>query len=297
MHDPSLADTLQHRWMNEKKNVMPEIAWSQLRRRFAPGFEDVLDVGVNNGWYDPKSLLESLVFRFVFIPWLQAELDAYMERLNNTRKRADRNKILPHGVPNDIYEHPEEYGALNFKINVLPQHIHQVRDIYAPPDHNVFELVPPDFHALAMQFYHEIATPPPPVARENVWDIYLAILHRFEQLDTLYQTPADLDQRWGYALTMSRDDYRDDIELLPNLEDLAEGAPDGHIYHGGVNNGRGMDAGHIAALDQMMDRDLPLPHGMLDIVEVDPPMADFSDDNNSELDVQDVAAELTAEYV
>ena len=30
MHDPELADTLQHRWMNQKKNVMPEIASSSM---------------------------------------------------------------------------------------------------------------------------------------------------------------------------------------------------------------------------------------------------------------------------
>ncbi|KAJ7745824.1 hypothetical protein DFH07DRAFT_776592 [Mycena maculata] len=45
----------------EKKNVIPEIGWSQLRHRFTPGFEDILDVGVNNGWYDPDILLEVYV--------------------------------------------------------------------------------------------------------------------------------------------------------------------------------------------------------------------------------------------
>lgn len=64
LHDPSLEGTLQHRWMREKKNVMPEIGWSQLRHRFTPGFEDILDVGVNNGWYDPNILLEACVTFF-----------------------------------------------------------------------------------------------------------------------------------------------------------------------------------------------------------------------------------------
>lgn len=62
-HDPSLKGTLQHRWMSEKKNVMPEIGWSQLRHRWTPGFEDILDVGVNNGWYDPNNLLQAYVHR------------------------------------------------------------------------------------------------------------------------------------------------------------------------------------------------------------------------------------------
>lgn len=56
--DPSLSDTLQHRWCIDKTNVKPEAAWSQLRRQFTPGFEDKLDYGVNNGLYDPSDPLE-----------------------------------------------------------------------------------------------------------------------------------------------------------------------------------------------------------------------------------------------
>jgi hypothetical protein len=37
--------------------------------------------------------------------------------VNNTAKRADRNKVLPHGVLNDMYEHPEDYGVLDFKVS------------------------------------------------------------------------------------------------------------------------------------------------------------------------------------
>jgi len=57
-HDPALQGTLQHRWMRTKKNVMPEITWSQLRRRFTPGFENLLDTGVNEGWYDTSNTLQ-----------------------------------------------------------------------------------------------------------------------------------------------------------------------------------------------------------------------------------------------
>jgi len=64
LQDPDLEGTLQHRWMREKKNVMPEIGWSQLHHRFTPGFEDILDVGVNNGWYDPNELVEAYVISF-----------------------------------------------------------------------------------------------------------------------------------------------------------------------------------------------------------------------------------------
>ena len=58
-HDPNLSGTIQHRWMRQKKNVMPEIAWSQLRRRFTPGFENILQEGVNEGWYDMNRPLDA----------------------------------------------------------------------------------------------------------------------------------------------------------------------------------------------------------------------------------------------
>jgi len=40
--DPQLQGTLQHRYMKEKNNIPPEIAWSNLRRNFIPGIEDIL---------------------------------------------------------------------------------------------------------------------------------------------------------------------------------------------------------------------------------------------------------------
>lgn len=58
MYDPALRGYVQHRWMRLKKNIMPEIAWSQLHRRFTPGFEAVLETGIQSGWYDPDNTLQ-----------------------------------------------------------------------------------------------------------------------------------------------------------------------------------------------------------------------------------------------
>ncbi|KAG2057528.1 hypothetical protein BDR06DRAFT_980883 [Suillus hirtellus] len=113
MYDSSLQGTLQHWWMHSKKNVIPEIAWSQLRHHFMPGYETLLDKGMKSGWYDSDSVLQVMVFQWVFIPWLQCELDRYQDRINNT--------ILPHGVPNLIYDSPEDFGAMDFKVSfILP---------------------------------------------------------------------------------------------------------------------------------------------------------------------------------
>ncbi|CAK5280870.1 unnamed protein product [Mycena citricolor] len=94
---------------------MLEITWSMMRHQFTPGFENILDEGVNNSWYDTSNLLQALVFWWIFIPWVQAELEAYRNCVNLTVKCQDCNKILPHGVPQHMLEYPEEYAVLDFK--------------------------------------------------------------------------------------------------------------------------------------------------------------------------------------
>lgn len=56
--DPSLRGTLQHRFCVDKKNIKAEIGWSLFRRQFTPGFENILDHGVNTGLYDVSNPLE-----------------------------------------------------------------------------------------------------------------------------------------------------------------------------------------------------------------------------------------------
>lgn len=59
--DSNLVGTLQHRWMRGHDNIKSEIMWSQFRRRFAPGFEDILQHGLNEGIYDPADTLQRYV--------------------------------------------------------------------------------------------------------------------------------------------------------------------------------------------------------------------------------------------
>ncbi|KAF8173429.1 hypothetical protein K438DRAFT_2051573, partial [Mycena galopus ATCC 62051] len=76
--------------MLKKKNVMPEIGWSQLRHRFKyPGFADMLDVGVNNGLmvqsrYPPGGASSVLLRINSHDGSRRRELDSYGDRINNT---------------------------------------------------------------------------------------------------------------------------------------------------------------------------------------------------------------------
>lgn len=51
---------------------------------------------------------------FVFIPVLQKQLDAFKDIVWNTHRiRAQRGTALPNGIPNHIYDFPEEYNLID----------------------------------------------------------------------------------------------------------------------------------------------------------------------------------------
>lgn len=130
----------------------------------------------------------------------------------------------------------------NKQVKVEPEAIEYVRELYAPKEHEVFQLVPPDFEAIITEMYVSIGQPA--VARGTCWDVYRQLLARFHALDNLHNIPQDLDAQWGYALTMARDDHANDNQLIPNLTPLRNGedviGPGGSYYMGGVNNGEGL---------------------------------------------------------
>ncbi|KAL4078652.1 hypothetical protein V8B97DRAFT_2021040 [Scleroderma yunnanense] len=186
------------------KNIMPEIAWSQLRQQFTPGFKVLFETGVDEGWYNPDNTLQLMVFHWVFIPWLQVELNSYQDCINNSQKHYNKKKVLPHGILELIYICPQDYSALSFKVMVSPVAIHQ---------HWVFDLVPPSFNAYIEMCYHQLGCPP--VGHLSAWTGIAAVLTAMDDHDVA-------------------DD--EELQLLPGLQDLHE--MDG--YMGGLANGLGL---------------------------------------------------------
>ncbi|KAG1814046.1 uncharacterized protein BJ212DRAFT_1300900 [Suillus subaureus] len=237
MYDPALQGTLQHHWMQTKKNVKPEITWSQLWCQFIPGFETLLDEGVENGWYNSDNTLQvctfSMIFHWVFIPWLQCELDRYQDCVNNTLKRPDHNKVLPHSVPYLIYESAEDFGALDFKVTVKQNAIDHVRNIYVKPDHPVFDLVPKLLNDLIQDCYDDLGHPP--VTHQSMWTIYLDLYHSIQHSA---QIPAIVD-----SLTDVTNSDKEPLPLLENQKDLFfNGDTDSAYYMGCIHGGHSLDA-------------------------------------------------------
>ncbi|KAL4067818.1 hypothetical protein J3A83DRAFT_4374151 [Scleroderma citrinum] len=240
-----------------------------LRQRKANCFEALLDTGVEAGWYDPDNTLQLMVFHWVFIPWLQVELNNYQDRINNSRKRHDRKKVLPHGIPELIYTCAQDYGALDFKVMVSPAAVNQIRQLYINANHVVFNLVPPSLNTFFERCYHQLCCPP--IGRSTAWTVYhdlLSLVHLCEGI------PAILTAIEGH------DTADNELHLLPGLRDLHE--TEG--YMGGVANDLGLQAQHIQAMNELSNDEPEIDNA----IDAAPSLlvAQFSsDDEDEEADV------------
>ncbi|KAJ7455486.1 hypothetical protein FB451DRAFT_1342284 [Mycena latifolia] len=198
--DPSLEGSLQHRWMNKKAmNVKPEAMWSQFRRQFAPGFEDILDEGINRGLYNINRPLDKLVFRWLAIPWLQREIDAWVKRFNSTTRRADKHKILPHGIPDLIASKPESFATKDYKVVITSELFDEMEETWAKPSDPVFDLTPPSFDKQATSLYAQLGNPE--VNIDTFWIAYSQLLNAFETAAdvTLDDVMANADDHFEHA--------------------------------------------------------------------------------------------------
>lgn len=193
------------------------------------------------------------------------EINAYVNRINNTRKRADRNKVLPHGPPNDIFTSPERYGCLDFKVSIMirlgdnswhntnlfkvkvqPEAFQYVREQFAPPSDPVFELVPPVFAQCAGQVYAQIGSPQ--LNPANIWHVYREMVETLNNMTNSDGANANQDcidavDEWQVTESLQDLNREPDIsypliegrELLGGIEQ-----DDGSFYLGGVNGGQGL---------------------------------------------------------
>ncbi|SJL03250.1 uncharacterized protein ARMOST_06602 [Armillaria ostoyae] len=194
--------------MAEKMNIPSKIVWSVLRATFSFGYEGLLQHGVDQGWYDPKVPLEALVFRYIFIPWLQQELDKYVIKNNTTKKRHNRKIARPNGVPLLIEQAPERFDAQDYKC--------------------------------AKEFMNELGNPE--ITQDCVWNIYLALLGKFHDHriiavdewhvffdDNCYEnTQSDANQRQG---TLHIDDFNSLV--IAELQDKEAEENGGTLSHKG----------------------------------------------------------------
>ena len=72
---------------------------------------------------------------YVYVPVLQKELDTFRITVwNHHRGRKQKNKDLPAGIPEHIYQFPEKYGAEKCGIPVTDQQLAEVAQLSGVED-------------------------------------------------------------------------------------------------------------------------------------------------------------------
>ncbi|KAE9393107.1 hypothetical protein BT96DRAFT_999737 [Gymnopus androsaceus JB14] len=205
--DSSLLGTLQHVFKHRKTNVKSEGNWSVFRRDFVPGYENVFQEGVNLGL---------LTFRWLAIPWIQAEIDGWANLCNSTAPRRHKYKILLHGPPMLIKMRPQDFNVKDFKVGISPELINELQQEYAPPDHEVFQLTPPIFDDAAQTVYAQMNCPK--VNHQSFWVVYRDMLRGLEALATeraYLQHSVDVHAA-SLEQMNSENNPINSMELLPN---------------------------------------------------------------------------------
>ena len=88
--------------------------------------------------------------------------------------------------------------------------------IYAPPNHPIFELVPPIFHQRADHYYNETGCPT--IMSDTFWDVYRGLRQCFnhgtdDEFTAVLQANSDRE-------TASNDDQ---MPVLPNMQPFRNG--------------------------------------------------------------------------
>lgn len=89
--------------------------------------------------------------------------------------------------------------------------------LYAPPDHPVFELVPPAFHEHVSNLYAAIGRPE--VTIETFWDIFCNLL------ECLHEVPKEQLTKITACYNATHEQDSDDMALLPDMDAFHPGQP------------------------------------------------------------------------
>ncbi|KZT53393.1 hypothetical protein CALCODRAFT_440209, partial [Calocera cornea HHB12733] len=186
------------------------------------------------------SYANSLVFYWLFIPYLQSELDCWVHSVNYSSKRHDKNKILPQGRPQLIFEHATRFGTLDFGVKVDPTAIAALQPSYAPHDTPHLELVPLGFAAIAGALYNELGRPE--VSWNTIWNVFRTLVWKFQTTrmdDPVIQIA--LESEWNPHLAALAEAQELEEEGEPEGVPLKDGMriSSGLAYMGGVAGGVG----------------------------------------------------------
>ena len=87
--------------------------WKEIHERMEKFFKHQLLELWERGHYDPEDEDDRKMLAFIYIPIVQREVNIFIELWNNSRSRLQKNTLMPDGIPNFIYNNPEEYAMVD----------------------------------------------------------------------------------------------------------------------------------------------------------------------------------------
>ncbi|KIK60632.1 hypothetical protein GYMLUDRAFT_244205 [Collybiopsis luxurians FD-317 M1] len=119
-------------------------------------------------------------------------------------------------------------------------YIQEAEQLYAPPDHPIFELVPAEFDYWANNYFQQIGSPE--INHDTVWDVYVQMLQKFRNNSCLLTT-LEL-----HGFHDDRDDFVKEVQDALNVQignQIQDMEPllfdEEGLYMGGVQGGLGPD--------------------------------------------------------
>ncbi|KAJ6550296.1 hypothetical protein B0H19DRAFT_1211498 [Mycena capillaripes] len=151
-------------------NTVIEGFWRWLKEKMGLNLKAIILIGKEERIFSPNVEFHFYVildfvplFYCIFIPLLQAQLDAFRIYWNHHRVRSQKDKNMPSGhVPADAFNHPQNFGGLDCRIPILKAAVDDMRRMLAEevgPREIHLSWFSAEFAVLAENIYAQIGKP------------------------------------------------------------------------------------------------------------------------------------------
>ena len=103
--------------------------WRDLHERLEGYFKQQLKTLLEQKEYDPCNEIDRQLLGYVFIPVLQRECDKFVNIWNSHRIREQANMCLSTGVPDHLFNFPEQYGGQKMGIEITNDQLQEVAEV------------------------------------------------------------------------------------------------------------------------------------------------------------------------
>lgn len=110
-------------------NQRIESWWSILRKEAATEWMDFM-AALKDGGYFTGTYIDTSIVQYVFMPILNEELKVLVGVWNNHRIRRSRNAVTPCGKPNVLYNVPEIFDRVDYRVEFDPDMANVALDEY-----------------------------------------------------------------------------------------------------------------------------------------------------------------------